>query len=197
MTTLLFDGRYMKRHLNDAEQQESLSDLTKYWACHEKWHSKISEKFSENGWSVIYKKWQLNFTKYCRMPRKLNVNPTSPNWMFNLIATSPNSAPATKLTVELHQRLQLPRKLNVQLNFCTCHEKCTILWLYYSFALPVVKLYYSFALLFFDSSSLLLYYSLTLLFFYSTILWLCYSFTPVFFDFNVLLLYYSFILWLY
>ena len=207
MTTLLFDGRYMKRHLNDAKQQESLSDLTKYWACHEKWHSKISEKFSENGWSVIYKKWQLNFTKYCRMPRKLNVNPTSPNWMFNLIATSPNSAPATKLTVELHQD-------------CNCHENwmcnsifaratksvlfcdsiillryqslnSTILLLYYSLTLLVfcsiiLWLYYSFTLLFFDSVILLLQYSLTLMFFYSTIL--------LFFDSISLLFYCSLIL---
>ena len=31
----------------------SLSKLTKYCACHEKWPSKISKKFAENGWNVI------------------------------------------------------------------------------------------------------------------------------------------------
>ena len=36
----------MKRHLQCAEQQVSLSNLTKYCACHEKWHCKISKKIS-------------------------------------------------------------------------------------------------------------------------------------------------------
>ena len=43
----------MKRYLQCAEQHVSLSKLTKYCACHEKWPSKISKKFAENGWNVI------------------------------------------------------------------------------------------------------------------------------------------------
>ena len=34
---------HMKRHFQCAEQQVSLSNLTKYCACHEKWHCKISK----------------------------------------------------------------------------------------------------------------------------------------------------------
>ena len=45
---------HLKRHLQCAEQQHSPSNLTKYCACHAKWHSKIWRKSTENGWSVIY-----------------------------------------------------------------------------------------------------------------------------------------------
>ena len=44
---------HMKRYLQCAEQQVSLSKLTKYCACHEKSPSRISKKFAENGWNVI------------------------------------------------------------------------------------------------------------------------------------------------
>ena len=83
-----WSSSHMKRYLQCAEQQVSLSNLTKYCACHEKWFpwlilvtyetsftmrgatgvivqphqilrhekwpSKISKKFAENGWNVIY-----------------------------------------------------------------------------------------------------------------------------------------------
>ena len=45
---------HIKRYLQCAEQQHSPSNLTKYCACHAKWHSKIWRKSTENGWSVIY-----------------------------------------------------------------------------------------------------------------------------------------------
>ena len=41
---------HMKRHLQCAEQQASPPNLTKYYACHTKMHSKIYEKFTKNGW---------------------------------------------------------------------------------------------------------------------------------------------------
>ena len=44
---------HMKRHFQCAEQQVSLSNLTKYCACHEKWHCKISKKIPKNRWNVI------------------------------------------------------------------------------------------------------------------------------------------------
>ena len=96
--------------------------------------------------------------------------------------TWPNNAPAMK-----NEILHLPQKLNVQLEcnfikYCACHEKRTILWTtIFSFS-AILQLYYSFTLLFcnstilllfFDSTILQLNYSLTLLFVYSTILWLC------------------------
>ena len=45
---------HMKRYLQCAEQQVSLSKLTKYCACHAKWFSKISETFLQNRWNVNY-----------------------------------------------------------------------------------------------------------------------------------------------
>ena len=44
---------HIKPHLHCAEQQVSPSNLTKYCACHEKWHCKILEKISKNRWNVI------------------------------------------------------------------------------------------------------------------------------------------------
>ena len=48
-----WSSSHMKRYLQCAEQKVSLSKLTKYCACHEKWPSRISKKFAENGWNVI------------------------------------------------------------------------------------------------------------------------------------------------
>ena len=85
------------------------------------------------------------------------------------VLSSPSTAPATKS--DLHQILHLPRKLSVQRDcnftkYCTCHEK----WPAPNFAPATAKteggawlrLYYSFTLLFFDSTIILLYYSFTL-----------------------------------
>ena len=44
---------HMKRYLQCAEREATSSNLTKYCACHEKWPSKIWEKFGENRWNVI------------------------------------------------------------------------------------------------------------------------------------------------
>ena len=41
----------MKRHVHCAEQEVSPSNVTKYCSCHEKWHSKISERVFENRWN--------------------------------------------------------------------------------------------------------------------------------------------------
>ena len=51
--THVWSCSHMKRHLQCAEQQHSPFNLTKYCACHAKWHSKIGRKSTENGWSVI------------------------------------------------------------------------------------------------------------------------------------------------
>ena len=126
----------------------------------------------------------------------------------------PTIAPATNSDSWIHQILQLPWKLNMQVEFsfikycvqlechftkyCECHEKCTsllhyhsfncFLWLYY-----FLKIYNAFALPFFDAT-----------FFYSTILWFYFSFTLLFLDSSMLLpvsltllIFYSTILWLY
>ena len=48
-----WSSSHMKPHFQCAEQQVSRSNLTKYCACHEKWHCKISKKISKNRWNVI------------------------------------------------------------------------------------------------------------------------------------------------
>ena len=44
---------HMKPHFQSAEQQVSLSNLTKYCACHAKWPLNVWQKFAENKWNVI------------------------------------------------------------------------------------------------------------------------------------------------
>ena len=101
----------MKRSLQCAEQHVSLSRLTKYCACHEKWPSKISKKFAENSWNVIsnarpIRPWSENETvrpQPASQPR-LPFTPTTGilYWKIQHFALrlsfqiSPNTAPATK-----------------------------------------------------------------------------------------------------
>ena len=113
---------HMKRHFQCAEQQVSLSNLTKYCACHEKWHCKISKKISKNRWNVIsnagpIRPWSENDPTMIRPwsehenanrnpPRKWGYFSSSPRSIFyckiqrfapNLtFKPSPNTAPATK-----------------------------------------------------------------------------------------------------
>ena len=169
-----WSSSHMKRYLQCAEQQVSLSKLTKYCACHEKWPSRISKKFAENGWNVIsnarpirawsehdpsmirpwnrqsatrlateltfhahhehfvlknttfrapaiipnfteycacHEKWHLHFTKYCACHEKwiswliLDTNET----LFTMCG-------ATRVIVQTHQILRLPRKKNLMID---------------------------------------------------------------------------------
>ena len=109
---------HMKRHFQCAEQQVSLSNLTKYCACHEKWHCKISKKISQNRWNVIsnagpirawsdhdpsmIREWKRNpqpashVRLLFEVPRSIfycKIQRFAPNLTFKL---SPNTAPATK-----------------------------------------------------------------------------------------------------
>ena len=108
----------MKRHLQCAEQQVSRSNLTKYCACHDKWHCKISKKISKNRWNVIsnagpIRPWSDHDPRMIR-PWKRKPQPASqPRLLFELTTSifyckiqrfapnltfkpSPNTAPATK-----------------------------------------------------------------------------------------------------
>ena len=49
-----WSSSHMKRYLRCAEQQVSSSNITEYGACHAKWPSKISQKFLQHRWNVIY-----------------------------------------------------------------------------------------------------------------------------------------------
>ena len=108
----------MKRHFQCAEQQVSLSNLTKYCACHEKWHCKISKKISKNRWNIIsnagpIRAWSEHDPSMIR-PWKRKPQPASQvRLLFELTTSifywkiqrfapnltfkpSPNTAPATK-----------------------------------------------------------------------------------------------------
>ena len=109
---------HMKRHFQCAEQQVSLSNLTKYCACHEKWHCKMSKKISKNRWNVIsnagpirpwsehdprmIREWKRKpqpasqVRLLCEVPRSIfycKIQRFAPNLTVKL---SPNTAPATK-----------------------------------------------------------------------------------------------------
>ena len=83
----------LKCYLQGAEQQVSLSNITKYCACHEKWEAENRGYFSSlpgafcmekynmsrsgyhskfHQYCVCHDKWQLNFTKL-RLPRQVTV----------------------------------------------------------------------------------------------------------------------------
>ena len=122
---------HMKRHLQCAEQQVSLSNLTKYCACHQKWHCKISEKISKNRWNVIsnagtIREWSENDPRmkpsvrnpprnrgyfssssifYCKIQR------FAPNLTFK---HSPSAAPATKSQQVSRSNLT---------KYCACHAE--------------------------------------------------------------------------
>ena len=136
----------VKRYLQCAEQQVSLPNLTKYCACHAKWISKISKKFVQNRWNVIYnarpirnrsetipsmiREWSEHETvspQPASQPRLLFTPTTSIlYWKIQHFAVrlsfqiSSNfteyCAGHEKATLELHQILRLPRKVNVMIN---------------------------------------------------------------------------------
>ena len=109
---------HMKPHFQCAEQQVSCSNLTKYCACHEKWHCKISKKISKKRWNVIsnagpIRAWSDHDPSMIR-PWKRKPQPASQvRLLFQLTTSifyckiqrfapnltfkpSPNTAPATK-----------------------------------------------------------------------------------------------------
>ena len=138
-----WSSSHMKRYLQCAEQQVSLSKLTKYCACHEKWPSRISKKFAENGWNVMsnarpIRAWSENDPRMkpsvrnpprnrgylSRPPRafcieKYNISRSGYHSKFHRILRLPR-----KVTLELHQILRLPRKMNLMIdprsNKCHC-----------------------------------------------------------------------------
>ena len=113
---------HMKRHFQCAEQQVSLSNLTKYCACHEKWHCKISKKISKNRWNVIsdagpIRPWSDHDPRMIREwsdHENANRNPPRNRGYFS---SSPRAFSIEKYNVSrpilhsnLHQILRLPRR---------------------------------------------------------------------------------------
>ena len=152
-----WSSSHMKRYLQCAEQQVSLSKLTKYCACHEKWPSRISKKFAENGWNVIsnarpIRAWSDHETvspQPASQPR-LPFTPTTSilYWKIQHFALrlSSNTAPATKSDTrtsatkneshdwslpQMKRYLQCAEQqvsLSKLTKYCACHEKW-ISWL--------------------------------------------------------------------
>ena len=105
--------------------------FTKYCACHEKWHFNFTkycayhEKWHLNftKYCAYHEKWHLNFTKYCAYHEKWHLTFTKycachTEWLAGLIlVTYETSFPmrgATNVTLQTHQILRLPRKMNIQ-----------------------------------------------------------------------------------
>ena len=138
---------HMKRYLQCAEQQVSLSKHTKYCACHEKWISWLilvthEMLFTMRGaTSVIVQTHQI-----LRLPRKMNlmIDPCHTwNAIYNARSNkchcpnSPNTAPATKneshdwSLSHMKRYLQCAEQqvsLSKLTKYCACHEKW-ISWL--------------------------------------------------------------------
>ena len=119
----------MKLHLQYAEQQISRSNLTKYCACHEKWHYKILKKISKNRWNVIanaglIRAWSDHENVNRNPPRNRGYFSTSPR-AFSIVKYNV-SRPMLhsnihqvlrlpqKVTKERHQVLRLPRKVTLE-----------------------------------------------------------------------------------
>ena len=136
---------HMKRYLQCAEQQASLSKLTTYCACHAKWLSKILQKFLENRWNVNYnarpirdhseldpsriREWSENDPRMKpslrNPPRKRGYFSRSPR-AFSIEKYNSRSGYHSKfhqilrlprkVTLQLHQILRLPRKMTLMIN---------------------------------------------------------------------------------
>ena len=113
-----WSSSHMKPHFQCAEQQVSRSNLTKYCACHEKWHCKISKKISKNRWSVIsnagpIRPWSEHDPSMIRAWKRKPQPASQPRLLFDLTTSifyckiqrfapnltfkpSPSTAPATK-----------------------------------------------------------------------------------------------------
>ena len=129
---------HMKRYLQCVEQHMSPSNLTKYCACHEKWPSKIWDKFAENGWMSfpmrdrsdhdprMIRPWSDHENANRNPPRRrgyfsrspeadsienCNVSRSGYHSTFHQMLRLPQ-----KVTHELHQMLRLPQKVTHELH---------------------------------------------------------------------------------
>ena len=121
---------HMKRYLQCAEQQVSVSKLTKYCTCHEKQPSKMWEKFGENRWNLIsnarpIREWSEHETvspQPASQPRLLFTPTTSIlYWKMQHFALRLSFQISIlrlprKVTLQLHQILRLPRKMTLMIN---------------------------------------------------------------------------------
>ena len=138
----VWSASHMKRHFQCAEQQASISNLTKYCAYHAKLHSQILEKLTENSWSGIsnarpIRPWSDHDPSMIREwsdPENANRNPPRHRGYFshspgadsienyNVSRSGYHSKfhhmlhLPRKVTHELHQMLRLPQKMTHELH---------------------------------------------------------------------------------
>ena len=162
-----WSSSHMKHHFQCAEQQVSRSNLTKYCACHEKWHCKISKKISKKRWNVIsnagpirawsdhdptmIRAWSDHENANRNPPRKWGYFSSSPR-AFSIVKYNV-SRPILhsnlhqilrlprKVTLERHQVLHLPRKVTLELHQVLHLPRKVTLELHYSSLLDSTWLY--------------------------------------------------------
>ena len=151
-----WSSSHMKPHFQCAEQQVSRSNLTKYCACHEKWHCKISKKISKNRWNVIsnagpIRAWSEHENANRNPPRNRGYFSTSPR-AFSIVKYNV-SRPILhsnihqvlrlprKVTLERHQVLRLPRKVTLERHQVLHLPRKVTLELHYSTLLDSTLLY--------------------------------------------------------
>ena len=119
---------HMKRYLQCAEQQASLSKLTKYCACHAKWFSKISETFLQNRWNVNYnarpiREWSELDPSWIRAGSEQETVIRNPPRNRGYFSGPPRAFCIEKYNIsrsgyhsKFHRILRLPRKVTLQLH---------------------------------------------------------------------------------
>ena len=112
---------HMKRHLQCAEQQASPSNITKYCACHTKFHFQISLKIFENSWNVISNAGTIR--EWSENDPTMKPSVRNPPRNRRYFSSSPRAFSMEKYNVSrpilhsnLHQGLRLPRKVTLELH---------------------------------------------------------------------------------
>ena len=158
-----WSSSHMKHHFQCAEQQVSRSNLTKYCACHEKWHCKISKKIQKKGETsfpmrsrsehdpTMIRAWSDHENANRNPPRKWGYFSSSPR-AFSIVKHNV-SRPILhsnlhqilrllrKVTLERHQVLHLPRKVTLELHQVLHLPRKVTLELHYSSLLDSTWLY--------------------------------------------------------
>ena len=113
-----WSSSHMKHHFQCAEQQVSRSNLTKYCACHEKWHckenpqKKVKRHFQCGADPSMIRAWSDHENANRNPPRNRGYFSTSPR-AFSIVKYNV-SRPI--LHSNLHQVLRLPLKVTLELD---------------------------------------------------------------------------------
>ena len=107
---------HMKRHFQCAEQQVSLSNLTKYCACHEKWHCKISKKISKNRWNVISNAGSIRAWS--------DHDPSMKTQTATRLATEVTFRANHEHFLLKNTTFRAQSYIQTFTKYCACHEKC-------------------------------------------------------------------------